>query len=212
MAITNKYFNEYGKEITEFQVDLNGRYTQATSINGSLKTKKRFSNQKLISSSYYLDDSESLEALKQNWVINQKQSWTFYYDKVTLEDNRQWWYVTYKSDGTLVFRGLNVYDFRGRIILDCPYKLESEEFLNDPKKSYYGLNEDETDEVNLLEFTYSSDGTLKTVYDVTHDYGYIKPISAQEFFDDTNFSHDAFPWEEHPYYHNLEPLLPTTPL
>lgn len=77
------------------------------------------------------------------------------------------------------------------------------------RKFYYENQVSNAADDLLLKVTYNANGCVNLIFDANENFGYTKAISLATFLDDTDFSQEVFPWNEHPYCHSVLPYLPS---
>ena len=211
-----KYTNRYGHPITEQQVNVLDEYDIKTvnDVTGKTKIVERIrKNRQVIHKwlNYYLDSDENKDIVIQQLSNTlSSKGFTIYFNQQSSNGFDMWDCEDYNNEGILQHKSKMVVDSSERKIFDCSFDLQTNEIKSFPypTKYYYGNNSQL--EGLVLRFTYELDENnnyqvrIKDVYETT---GEIHTMSQDEFieFFGINF------WNAHPYYHSIEPYLPTTP-
>jgi len=110
-------------------------------------------------------------------------------------------------DGSLIGKAKKIFDNQNRVIMYCDLDIVTNAILHfpSPRKYYYDNNDPEL----ILGFKYRYDETTQQyeVYadDVNECTVYLWELDIPKIISAFGQSF----WDSHPYYHNVEPLLPT---
>lgn len=200
--------------ITDQQVANADDYLKQTFENGDLKIVEQYgyrkTPQKVVQTGglYWLSNDENLDDVV-NAMMAQSKDWTFYYNRAENAKMNTNWDFKNIYDGNLKKQGKMAFDHLRRPIASCvfdqisnTYKAKVKLFWGDPS-----VFPTPSDSLSALEFYY--DAISNQPSQVYCDYG--KEIGNE--YDLTEFiSRNSimaiFPWSEHSYFHNFEPMLP----
>lgn len=207
-----KYLNESGSIISAEQQASLEDYHKLTFIDGSIKIAEMFYVLKNITHrevSYFMDESESKNAILNRYsdTIN-KVNCILYFNKQELNGFTKWDWEAYSKDSILKFKGNEVYDFNHKLIFNCSFDLTTNELQEGAFKCYYANESEDPNIDRLLKFTYDENGDIDLIFDSNGNYGYAEAFSLNEFLADTNFSQVLFSWDQHTYFHSVNPFLP----
>ncbi|MBP4136948.1 hypothetical protein [Flavobacterium geliluteum] len=207
MATMIKYTNTDFEEITQQQVSKSKEYHKETYENGELKLiQKYWMKGRNVETSYnggeyYLSLDENLED-----IINQYLpigiSWFFYYNKVTNANNDEKWEYQFFHKGILDRKGVEVYNKNGELLASCIKDLLTND-IKEKRKYFYGdLNIFKRIDYKYPYYTFNyEDNGIDTIFVHDEDYRLNEFLASNEM--------SIFPWNDHSYYHDFEPLLPT---
>jgi len=208
-----KYINIFGSPITAQQQNTLIDFKKMTFISNSVKTIEIFENIGEISyksTKYFIDATENKQDIIQKHVDPTTNSnLVIYSNKVQSNGFDLWDWESYETSSQSSFKGKEVFDSQLRTLFTCTFNKSTNALLPGSQKYYYGNQFVSPTEDLLIEFTYDANWNVDLVFDSNEKYGYIEGISLATFLDDTNFSQDVFPWNEHPYYHSALPYLPS---
>lgn len=210
------YKNILGQNITLQQLNQLEEYILETIDDNTgevktIETTRMVRESQTKSYDYFLEISEDKNIVIQQFMANslfkgisiyENKSNVFGFTAYDVED--------YNIDGILYSKSKHVYDSSNRIILHCSLDLQTNEIITSdtPAKYYYGTQNDLPDLV--LKFTYEFDqvtNQFKTyVLDVNQSTVHFNTLNQLNFID--VFGQDF--WDNHPYYHSLLPLFPTS--
>jgi len=212
MNIMLRYLNEFLDTITEAQAALLQSYVVDHFEDGLLKKREFYreaKSGKYKVTNYFSDSSENKALIIEQFTgISARGSCVIYFNMRASGEYSLWDWEQYSMEGILRLRGKTVLDANYKEFLIIDTELDSDT-IKSAYKHYYGdVHAGEIKDL-LLEFGYDKVGNLISICDVKGIYGYeTKSIDLERFLLDTEFSQIMFPWDQHPYYHNLYPLLP----
>jgi len=209
-----KYKSCYGYSITEQQAS--GDFDKEYYIGDVIKQIDHYDNDELDYITYYLSPEENLNA--KLGELNQLTKTILIYSDKEVLGNFTSWMATYYEHLVLSARENWVFDNQHRAIAIRFFTLDGSK-IEETVKSYYMPN------INPAGNTYGIPGygQIKFYYRPDPEDNYAG-INIDGFEDDMYklsadgakiFNHfmiaRLFKWEDHPYYHSAEPLVPTTP-
>jgi len=211
MSTIIEYSDGNFRPITIQQMQLADEIFKHTYVDGELRLIEKYRTVGLekkkvqFGGEYYLQSEENLQEIIATHVHTAK-SWMFYFNKeVNTYQDEKWEFELY-INGVLKRRGGEVYDIQERLIASY-YKDLVTDVRTDRRKHFYGnptIFQRYTDWLPSYTFTYGDDDLeVENVYFGDWD------LSLPDFLDDDD-EMTIFPWNDHPYYHSFEPLLPTT--
>lgn len=210
-----KYKNIFGEELTIQQIGLpDQEYEAELYVDGSLKKIDGYVNGNLEYGTYYLASEENLDSI----LTQYKDTWNsifIYMNKQIIGDYSTEDWESYNGF-VKVIQGKSVYDSLGRLI--CSVQIGSDGSISKTTKIYY------LESYGVLDFDH--DIPDYGTFDFHYDYSPTSPMSVginlpgfeHKLYNPLNenniFSHfmltPIFNWNDHPYYHNADPLVPTT--
>ncbi|MFC0515656.1 hypothetical protein ACFFGT_15660 [Mucilaginibacter angelicae] len=213
MSTQIKYTDIFGRPITEQEQNTLHDFKKMTFISNEIKTIEIFENVGNIgyqSAKYFIDATENKKDIIQKYVdATTNSSLMIYSNKEQANGFDLWDWESYEDSSQISFKGKEVFDSELRTIFSCSFDRSTNSLLKGARKFYYANQVSSPADDLLLKFTYHANGNVNLIFDSNENYGYIKSISLATFLDDTDFSQDVFPWNEHPYYHSALPYLPT---
>lgn len=202
-----KYTNTDFEEITQQQINKSKEYHKETYENGELKLiqkywfKGRKGEISYSGGEYYLSPDENLDN-----IINQYLpigiSWFFYYNKETNANNDEKWEYQFFYNGILERKGIEVYNKNGQLLASCIKDLITNE-IDEKRKYFYGdINVFKRINSKYAYYTFNYENhEIETIFVHDEDYRLNEFLVSDEM--------NIFSWNNHPYYHNFAPLLPT---
>ena len=200
--------------ITDQQIESSYDYLKQTYENGDLKIVEHYSDRKgfqelvQIGGLYYLRPNENLDDVIDRSMA-QSKDWTFYFNRIeNAKKDTLWNYQTiYK--GELKEEGKKAFDVLRRVIAYCVFEPETRSYVAKVKK-FWGdpvIFPTAIDSSSALTFYYEEETNMP--YEVYCEYGleYEYDYSIDEFQSRESIM-AIFPWDQHSYYHNFEPMLP----
>jgi hypothetical protein len=212
MSTQIKYKNILGSFITLQQKTSLTDYKKLTYIYDTLKiieSNVMIEGLNYKTMSYFLDATEDKSTILNRYIDSlNKVKCILYFNKQSSYGFDQWDWESYSYNSELTFRGKEVFDSKGRMIMTCTFDLVTNSLQDRAVKYYYGNQLDDENDDNLFQFEYDQDGDLDMVFDVQENFGYIEGIRLETFLANVKLSQVTFPWDQHPYYHSALPYLP----
>ena len=218
MSTTKKIKNFYDQEITLQQAKLSDEYYTEQYEDGELKKVDYYAKNALLDGEYYLSPGEDLQTILNNF----QHIWTFttvFFDKQVTGSYVAWNWEIYKG---LIKEeeGVVVFDAQGRRIVYQARDLNKPTEVKTTKTYYlenlqpqpdYIFNEYDIPDFGTLEFFFNSDNPGVTVAVNLDEFNRdLYPITDSESILNHFLIAPLFSWEDNPYYHSAEPLIPNT--
>jgi len=206
-----KYQNLFGDSLTSQQIVELSDYSKISFKNNNVKIIEYYSL--TISGmstvvSYFMDTEEAKQDILDKYCDPIKHvKCTLLFNKQQIGRYHLWKWEDYSVDKICTHKGEKVYDEKHRTLFSNEIDIRSDT-LKSAQKYYHGNVYSGEFADTLLGFNYNSDGSVKYIFDTHEKYGYIRGITLDEFLEDTEFSQELFPWEQHPYFHSAYPFLP----
>lgn len=209
-----KYKNSYGNSITEQQASID--FDKEYYINDVIKQIDHYEANELDYITYYLSPEENLNAKLSEF--NQLTKTIRLYSNKEVHGNFTSWMVTYYENLVLSAREKWVFDNLHRVIAKRLFRLDGST-IEETIKSYYLPNINLTDNTGgipkygQIVFYYEpdpEDNYAGIHLDGFEDDMYKLSIHGADIFNHFMIA-PLFNWQDHPYYHNAEPFVPTTP-
>lgn len=221
MSTTIQYKNVWGEILTSEQVlTIQDYYRKEFYEDSDLKKVEYYytSEKKLNGLEYYLGAGEDLTTVVSS-NIETYGNGTFYYNKQITPGYTSWDHYSYNGDD-LIGKGKIVYDNKFREIAYQDTDVLTNEITRTIKKFYLEdlgdyADDDSPMQKGMFEFHYNFD-------DLGPDEIYVD-INLSPFVDSGGYIIDSsknilthplitpiFTWDDHPYYHAQDPLVPTT--
>lgn len=192
MSLTYKYQNQFGKEITQKQIDLGLEYfSKIYYENGVPKIEETYKNGQLINTSKYVStEQEIINEL----ILNPNAS----FDYIFVENGYKIHEIRTYGNNILTGKGVTVFNSENKIICSRNYTVENGIITHQrTEKSYYDSNGE-----LLYNFDYNADGTCFLISNEQDPQG---DIYAWNIGD----ADVPFTWQGFEYYQNEEPLIPS---
>ncbi|CAM2907779.1 hypothetical protein DRF59_05850 [Chryseobacterium flavum] len=216
-----QYKNLNGKLISEQQVGLLKEYAIHTTDDqtGLLKKvetiKLKRGDQRYKFFEYYLDSGENKSGIIQQYT-NEVNDYRLgiYSNLQTAFNFKMWDFENYSNTGVLIAKSKVVFDTQNRLILKVYFDIQTDEIKKFPLpiKYYYASSEDAVNGLADLElmFTYEFNENINQfvtyIKDLNETTGEIHTKNVDGFIELMGLDF----WNKHPYYHALQPLLPTS--
>jgi len=207
MSITYKYYSgDIELTLQQAQVQYSS-FDKYKFINGSLKEIYWVKNGEIIGGDYFLDINEqAIPELVQEYCIENQWDFTFYTYMNSEGDFTLWQGNHYTNEGVISSKHQLVLDQNGLDIAKVRLNFNTED-IDFGSKRYYKINPENGKKEVLIQFEYNRD-TFEVEsfsgpnrWDFVYGGAYIDKIYNPEVMED-------FIYDNHPYYHNLLPLLP----
>lgn len=213
MSTEIKYTDWFNQPISQQQLGTMKEYRMKTFVEGILKMEELHINRKDGTSSkmvnYFLDDNEDKNAIIAKYSNpSDKIQCNIYENKQIVNGFTVWDWEAYKSDKTIAFKGKEIFDLENRVIMHCGFDLVSGELITVNKKFYDDTNSLGYENLVFI-FRYRINPqpgygayTVEDKYQSTDE---IRLITDDKF---VRWFPDFF--KDHPYFKEIEPLIPTT--
>lgn len=208
MSITYKYYDK-NIEITVQQAEMEfSSYYKYEFVDGELKVIYSIKEGVIVLGSYFLDPSENVPDLIQEYCVQNKWHFTFY----TLLDSsgsyKLWKGEDYNDLGVLIGKLKEVLDDDGLAIAICHIDKDTEDVKFGYKK-FYDINPETGKKDVLIQFDYDRFNSFvaksftggRGEWDFYYGGAIIEKVYNPEVM-------AVFDYDNYPYYHNLLPLLP----
>jgi len=213
MSIDVVYTSVENTPVTEQQLDGLGRYFKHVFENEKLKKIEYYTYHRtqgkivLRGGRRFLSAGENLADMI-NESMSKADDWTFYYDPISDGQNNTVWNFRDLYKGALRKQGKEAFD--SSLITNAYYALDAAMNAKIGKRKYfYG---DRTvfpgadDRLPTITFTYFEDDSPRNIYchygvETDNDYSITEFLAKDAIM-------AIFPWEQHPFYHSFEPMLP----
>ena len=209
MAITVKYLDDYGVNITEQQCSILEGYSKITYIDNVIKKKEEFWHSRRFGESkfveYFMARSENKQDVLKAYSDSKTSCFLVFNDR-SQNGFTQWDFEHYTKAGILKWKGNRVYDSAQRLVMYCDLDANTETFLNGAKILYDNWFSNESSHI-LARFEYDYAGNLIHVADPEIRLGDGDLMTLDYFL----MAAPDFLWEQHPYFHSLTPSLPDSP-
>jgi hypothetical protein len=157
---------------------------------------------------YYLTESENLNDVIASVKYN-GENWTFYYNKITNGSGDTLWDYQTIFYGNFESKGKVVFDKKKREVATCIFSHDLNKYVGKTKMYYGDPNIFPPPYETAATFTFNYESNLNKPYEVVCEFGgdvdnnYCMPdfLARQDIM-------TKFPWHQHTYYHNFEPMLP----
>lgn len=213
MSTEIKYTDWFNQPISQQQLGTMKEYRIKTFVDGILKMEELHINRKDGTSSkmvtYFLDDNQDKNAILSKYSsISEKISCMIYENKKNVNGFMAWDYEAFGYDKTLSYKGTDVFDSRNRVIMHCGFDLVSGELITVNKKFYDDTNSLGYENLVFI-FNYRINPkpgygayTVEDKYQSTDEIRLITDDKFVKWFPDF--------FKDHPYFKEIEPLIPTT--
>jgi hypothetical protein len=187
-------------EINPNQLALENEYKKHIFEDEILKKTESYKNGKLTGGKIYLRSSEDLEDIITQYN-NSYEDWAFCYDYEVSRDFKYSETVTYLK-GTLKFKFREVAN--NKLIAYQSLDIVTNDVLRTLKYYYDEIYGDEDVSYQLIKVTYGSGGEVENIN------SFLDPDEVYKLLDylEQEDLMAVFNWNEHPYYHKAEPLIP----
>ncbi|MFP9113690.1 hypothetical protein ACLI1A_07090 [Flavobacterium sp. RHBU_3] len=207
MSTVIKYTNNDSEQISLQQIMLLKSYNKETYVNSELKLVERLqvsrktSETYVVSGEYYLSNDEDLQT-----VIDQHlplaRDWHFYYNKQSNSNGDIFWEYLFYEYGLLNEKGKLVLNSDNLLLSFCKVNIDTNQ-ITDKRKNFYGdinIYQRSNYKYPYLTVFYYQDNSVSEIYIDDEDF------SLNDFLLDPYA--DIFVWNDHPYYHSFDPMLP----
>ena len=211
MSFEIKYTNEDNEPITMQQLNVLEPHNKHFYENNKLKKIEQYRfierGKKFVLSDveYYISSEENLNAIINEYVSESLNYFVAYYNNQSNSFGDQYWEYNIYKRLSLITKGKKVFTNEGLLLASCLIDINTG-LISDRWKHFYGdksIYKRIDYEDHFLSITYDDSNVVK-IYVSDDDY----------FLDGFLESHyaDIFVWNNHPYYHSFEPMLPIGPL
>lgn len=208
MSTTIKYTNEDNEPITNQQLNVSEPHNKHFYENNKLKKIEQYRfierGKKFVlrGVEYYLSGQENLQDIINEYVSENLYHFVVLYNNQTNSFGDQYWEYNIYTWLALTRKGKKVFTNEGLLIASCSIDINTE-LISDRRKNFYGdksIYKRLSYEDEFLSVTYNNPD-VRGIYVGDDDY-------ILEEFLDSQYA-DVFVWNDHPYYHSFEPMLPT---
>ena len=206
-----KYTNTFNKPITNQQLNLSEPHHKHFYVDGKLKKIEMYdyfrSDVELVlyGVEYFLSGNENLNDIINEYVSENLYHFVVWYNNQTNSFGDQYWEYNIYTWLAITVKGKKVFNNESLLIASCSININTG-LIDDRRKYFYGdisIYERLEYEEEFLSVNYD-DSDLEEIYVGDDDF-------ILEEFIDSQYA-DVFVWNDHPYYHSFEPMLPTGPL
>ena len=201
MSTKIAYTNLWGSPISQQQLTKLNDYKKQIYENDVLKKIETYKNGKFTGGKIYLTSSEDLEDIITQYN-NSDEDWASCYDNKMSGDFKFSETVTYLK-GTLKFKFREVTN--NILIAYQSIDIVTNDVLRTAKYYYDEIFGDEDVSYQLIKVTYGSCGEVENIN------SFLDPDEVYKLSDylEQKDLMEVFDWNDHPYYHSAEPLMPT---
>ena len=211
MSLEIKYTNEDNEPITMQQLNVLEPHNKHFYENNKLKKIEQYRfierGKKFVlrGVEYYLSSQENLNAITNEYVNENLYRFVVWHNNQTNSFGDQYWECNIYERLALKIKGKRVFNNEGLLIASCSIDINTG-LISDRRKNFYGdksIYKRLSYEDEFLSVTYNN-SDVRGIYVGDDDYILTEFLASQH--------EEVFVWDDHPYYHSFEPMLPIGPL